>query len=308
MLGAMASELVIEARALRKHYKGTVALDGLDLEMARGEVLSLLGPNGAGKTTTVEILEGYRRRDSGEAVVLGQDPEHGGAAWRARRGIVLQTSEDVADLTVAECVRHFSRFYPAPADVDEVISRVGLSEKASSRIRALSGGQRRRVDVALGIIGQPELVFLDEPTTGFDPEARRQFWEVVRGLAKAGTSVLLTTHYLEEAEALADRVAVINHGRVVASGPPAELGGRQTGLATVSWLAPGGWQHQSTSEPTALVARLAAQFGGEVPQLTVRRPTLEDTYLELIGASSGPASSGPASSGPVTNGKRGRRS
>ena len=304
----MGNDLVIEAKGLRKSYGAVAAVDGLDLDMARGEVLSLLGPNGAGKTTTVEILEGYRRRDTGEVRVLGEDPQRAGTGWRARRGIVLQNNADVADLSVSECVLHFSRFYPAPADVDEVISRVGLSEKASSRIRALSGGQRRRVDVALGIIGQPELVFLDEPTTGFDPEARRQFWEVVRGLAKAGTSVLLTTHYLEEAEALADRVAVINHGRVVASGPPAELGGRQTGLATVSWLAPGGWQHQSTSEPTALVARLAAQFGGEVPQLTVRRPTLEDTYLELIGASSGPASSGPASSGPVTNGKRGRRS
>jgi ABC-2 type transport system ATP-binding protein len=280
----VATELVIEAKGLRKSYKGTVALDGLDLEMARGEVLSLLGPNGAGKTTTVEILEGYRRRDSGAALVLGEDPQRAGSAWRARRGIVLQSSEDVADLTVAECVRHFSHFYPAPADVDEVIDQVGLTQKAGSRIRALSGGQRRRVDVALGIIGRPELVFLDEPTTGFDPEARRQFWEVVRNLAKVGTSVLLTTHYLEEAEALADRVAIINAGKVVASGPPGELGGRQHGAARVSWFGPDGWRHEQTLQPTALVARLAGEFGGEVPQLRVTRPSLEDVYLQMIGA------------------------
>jgi ABC-2 type transport system ATP-binding protein len=287
MLLGVTKQLVIEARGLRKSYQGTVALDGLDLEMARGEVLSLLGPNGAGKTTTVEILEGYRRRDAGEARVLGEDPGRAGAAWRARRGIVLQTSDDVADLSVLECVRHFSHFYPAPADVDEVIDRVGLTPKRGSRIRALSGGQRRRVDVALGMIGQPELIFLDEPTTGFDPEARRQFWEVVRNLAKVGTSVLLTTHYLEEAEALADRVAIIHAGKVVASGPPAELGGRQQGAATVSWFGPNGWQHEQTFEPTALVARLAAEFGGEVPQLRVTRPSLEDVYLRLIGAAAG---------------------
>ena len=182
------------------------------------------GPNGAGKTTTVEILEGYRRRDSGEARVLGQDPQRAGAVWRARRGIVLQSCEDVVDLTVSECVRHFSHFYPAPADPAEVIEQVGLTAKKDSRIRALSGGQRRRLDVALGIVGRPELVFLDEPTTGFDPEARHQFWGVVRDLAKEGTSVLLTTHYLEEAEALADRVAVINNGKVIEAGPPSELG------------------------------------------------------------------------------------
>ena len=193
--------------------------------MAAGEVLSLLGPNGAGKTTTVEILEGYRRRDAGEARVLGQDPQRGrrGHGGR-RRGIVLQSSEDVVDLTVSECVHHFAHFYPAPADPAEVIEQVGLTAKSGSRIRALSGGQRRRLDVALGIVGRPELVFMDEPTTGFDPEARRQFWDVVRDLARQGTSVLLTTHYLEEAEALADRVAVVNHGRVIETGPPSELG------------------------------------------------------------------------------------
>lgn len=281
----MVTELVIEAKGLRKSYGPTVALDGLDLEMARGEVLSLLGPNGAGKTTTVEILEGYRRRDAGEARVLGEDPQHAGAAWRARRGIVLQTSDDVADLTVSECVRHFAHFYPAPADPSEVIERVGLTAKQSSRIRALSGGQRRRLDVALGIVGRPELVFLDEPTTGFDPEARRQFWDVVRDLAKGGTSVLLTTHYLEEAEALADRVAVINQGRVVATGVPSELGGRQFAPAKVSWLGADGWQHTNTYQPTALVKQLEATFGGEIPGLMVTRPSLEDVYLQLIGAS-----------------------
>jgi ABC-2 type transport system ATP-binding protein len=283
--GSMPTELVIEVRGLRKSYGTTVAVDGLDLEMQRGEVLSLLGPNGAGKTTTVEVLEGYRRRDGGEARVLGEDPQRAGSAWRARRGIVLQTSDDVADLTVSECVRHFSHFYPDPAKPEEVIERVGLTAKSGSRIRALSGGQRRRLDVALGIVGRPELVFLDEPTTGFDPEARRQFWEVVRDLAKEGTSVLLTTHYLEEAEALADRVAVINKGRVVATGPPAELGGRQSAPAQVSWLGPDGWQHTKTHQPTALVKQLEATFAGEIPGLTVARPSLEDVYLQLIGVS-----------------------
>lgn len=292
----MAQELVIEARGLRKSYGSTVAVDGLDLEMVRGEVLSLLGPNGAGKTTTVEILEGYRRRDAGEARVLGEDPEKGGAAWRARRGIVLQESEDVADLTVSECVRHFSHFYPAPARPDDVIEQVGLTAKRASRIRALSGGQRRRLDVALGIVGRPELVFLDEPTTGFDPEARRQFWQVVRNLAREGTSVLLTTHYLEEAEALAHRVAVINHGRVVATGPPSELGGRQEAPAEVAWFGPNGWQRVKTGQPTALVVQLEAEFGGEVPRLTVTRPSLEEIYLQLIGTA------GPGIAGTDTGG------
>jgi len=283
MLGPMANGMVIEARGLRKRYGQTVALDGLDLDMAEGEVLCLLGPNGAGKTTTVEILEGYRRRDAGEARVLGEDPQRAGPSWRARRGIVLQSCEDVVELTVSECVRHFARFYPAPADPEEVVERVGLSSKANSRIRSLSGGQRRRLDVALGIIGRPELLFLDEPTTGFDPEARRLFWEVVKSLAASGTSILLTTHYLEEAEALADRVAVVNHGTVVAVGPPAELGGRQSAPATVSWLGPNGWQREQTHQPTALVRQLAEAFGGEVPGLTVARPTLEDVYLALTG-------------------------
>jgi ABC-2 type transport system ATP-binding protein len=275
--------MVIEVRGLRKCYGRTVAVDGLDLDMVEGEVLCLLGPNGAGKTTTVEILEGYRRRDAGEALVLGEDPQRAGASWRARRGVVLQSCEDVVELTVSECVRHFARFYPAPASPTEVIARVGLSSKANSRIRSLSGGQRRRLDVALGIVGRPELLFLDEPTTGFDPEARRLFWEVVRDLAGGGTSILLTTHYLEEAEALADRVAIVNRGRVVAVGPPAELGGRREAPATVCWLGPNGWQREQTQQPTALVRQLAENFGGEVPGLTVTRPSLEDIYLALTG-------------------------
>ncbi|MHB1496388.1 MAG: ABC transporter ATP-binding protein [Acidimicrobiales bacterium] len=281
----MASDLVIEAEGLRKSYRRTVALDGVDLHVKRGEVFSLLGPNGAGKTTTVEILEGYRRRDGGHARVLGEDPERAGASWRARRGVVLQSCDDVVELTVSECVRHFARFYPRPADPGEVIERVGLSEKAGSRIRSLSGGQRRRLDVALGIVGQPEIVFLDEPTTGFDPEARRQFWDVVRGLARGGTSILLTTHYLDEAEALADRVAVVNHGRVVETAPPADLGGRREAPATVSWSGPRGRQSEQTHQPTALVKKLEESFGGEVPDLTVARPTLEDVYLKMIGYS-----------------------
>jgi len=280
----MDQELVIEATGLRKCYGAINAVDGLDLQMGRGEVLCLLGPNGAGKTTTIEILEGYRRRDGGSVRVLGEDPQHAGASWRARRGIVLQSCEDVVDLTVSECVRHFARFYPAPARPDEVIGRVGLTSKRNSRIRVLSGGQRRRLDVALGIIGRPELVFLDEPTTGFDPQARRQFWDVVGDLARGGTSVLLTTHYLDEAEALADRVAVINRGRVVLAGPPSELGGRQDAEAEVCWFGPGGWERAKTRHPTALVADLQETFGGEVPRLTVTRPTLEDIYLQLIGA------------------------
>jgi len=281
-----AAELVIEARDLRKSYGSVKAVDGLDLEMARGEVFSLLGPNGAGKTTTIEIFEGYRKRDSGEVSVLGEDPDKAGARWRARRGVVLQSCEDVIDLTVAECVWHFSHFYPAPADPGLVIERVGLAGKRDARIRSLSGGQRRRLDVALGIVGQPELLFLDEPTTGFDPEARRSFWELVHDLAREGTSILLTTHYLEEAEALADRVAVISRGRLVETGPPGELGGRQDRPAEVSWLGPNGWESTKTQEPTKLVTGLAATFGGEVPGLTVKRPSLEDIYLDLIGATS----------------------
>jgi ABC-2 type transport system ATP-binding protein len=272
----------IRVRGLRKSYRGNTAVDGVDLDIRQGEVFALLGPNGAGKTTTVEILEGHRRRDAGEVSVLGVDPGSAGRAWRARIGIVLQSANDAAELTVRESVRHYAGYYPSPADVDEVIEQVGLTAKAGARVKGLSGGQRRRLDVALGVVGRPELVFLDEPTTGFDPEARRQFWELIRRLAASGTTVLLTTHYLDEAEALADRVAVISSGRIVATGTPATLGGRSGAKATVRWMGPDGPQSRLTDTPTALVHELSRD-GRELPELTVTRPSLEDTYLELIG-------------------------
>jgi ABC-2 type transport system ATP-binding protein len=272
----------VRVRGLVKRYAGTAAVDGLDLDIHAGEVFALLGPNGAGKTTTVEILEGYRRRDAGEVVVLGTDPAHGGASWRTRIGIVLQTSAEAAELTVQEMVRHFALYYPRPRDPDEVITAVGLEAKRSARVRALSGGQRRRLDVALGIVGDPELLFLDEPTTGFDPQARRSFWALVQDLARDGTTILLTTHYLDEAEHLADRVGVISSGRLVALDTPGRLGGRHATQARVLWQGADGPHEQATSTPTAVVAELAARLGGEVPGLQVVRPTLEDVYLAMI--------------------------
>ncbi|MDI5942521.1 ABC transporter ATP-binding protein, partial [Micromonospora sp. DH15] len=243
-----------------------------------------LGPNGAGKTTTVEILEGYRRRDSGEVRVLGSDPADPAPDWRSRVGIVLQGTGEFDELTVGEVVRHFSGFYPDADDPAKVVERVGLGAKAKARTHTLSGGQKRRLDVALGSIGRPELLFLDEPTTGFDPEARREFWELIRDLAAAGTTIVLTTHYLDEAEALADRVGVIAAGRVIEVAPPKLLGNRQESLATVSWRTPEGvLESAQSATPTALVAELAARHGGEVPGLTVTRPTLEDVYLTMIG-------------------------
>lgn len=299
----MDDELAISVRGLRKAYGDNVAVAGVDLDVRRGEVFALLGPNGAGKTTTVEILEGYRQRDAGEVSVLGTDPglvlgsrprgpragaprtSRGQAAgWRSRVGIVLQGTGEFDELTVAEVVRHFSGFYPEADDPDKVVERVGLGAKANARTHTLSGGQKRRLDVALGIIGRPELLFLDEPTTGFDPEARREFWELIRDLAAAGTTIVLTTHYLDEAESLADRVGVIAAGRVIEVAPPNLLGNRQEALATVSWRTPEGTLETAQSAtPTALVAELAARFGGEVPGLTVTRPTLEDVYLSMIG-------------------------
>ncbi|MGH3431267.1 MAG: ABC transporter ATP-binding protein [Thermocrispum sp.] len=272
----------ISARGLRKSYRDMRAVDDIDLTIHRGEIFALLGPNGAGKTTTVEILEGHRERDGGDVSVLGTDPGTAGRAWRARLGIVLQTASDVAELTVTETVRHFAGYYPRPTDTDEVIDAVGLTEKAGSRIRALSGGQRRRLDVALGIIGNPELVFLDEPTTGFDPKARRQFWSLIERLSDDGTTIVLTTHYLDEAEALADRLAVIVRGRIVAEGDPHSLGGRATADVTVSWADDRGSHEVRTPNPDAYVARHVAA-NGSMPGLQVRRPSLEDVYLELIG-------------------------
>jgi ABC-2 type transport system ATP-binding protein len=277
----------ITVRDLRKRYRHHVALDGVDLDVTHGEVFALLGPNGAGKTTTIEILEGHRPRDSGEVAVLGQDPGRAGDEFRARIGIVGQSpAGGLEELSVDEVVRHFAHYYPRPRDPSTLIDVVGLHEKRSARVRQLSGGQRRRLDVALGVIGNPELLFLDEPTTGFDPEARRKFWGLVRNLADMGTTVLLTTHYLQEAEALADRLAVIVGGRIVAAGTPTTLGNRASSAATVSWQDASGTRSVQTDEPTQVVTDLASRFGGEVPELTVSRPTLEDVYLQLIGAES----------------------
>ncbi len=282
-----AGDAAIHVRGLVKRYGDAIAVDGLDLDVWRGETFALLGPNGAGKTTTTEILEGHRKRDSGEVAVLGQDPQTAGRRWRSRIGIVMQESSDVYELTVGEIVRHFAGYFPRPRPAGEVIELVGLSGKERSRVSTLSGGQRRRLDVALGIVGDPRLLFLDEPTTGFDPEARRQFWELIRALRTAGTTILLTTHYLEEAEQLADRAAVINRGRIVAVDRPDLLGGRNLAAAIVGWSDPqDGPQRAETDAPTKLVAELSARYGGEVPDLTVSRPTLEDVYLRLTGEDS----------------------
>lgn len=273
-------------KGLKKSYGDVHAVRGLDLEIEQGEIFSLLGPNGAGKTTTVEILEGFRTRDAGTVSVLGFDPQsrgHESRQWRDRIGIVLQSSADAGDLTVLETVDHFSGYYSNPRTAEEVIHAVGLVEKENALIRNLSGGQRRRLDVALGIIGNPELLFLDEPTTGFDPEARRAFWGLIQELRDGGTTIVLTTHYLDEAEALADRVAIINHGVIIEVSTPAELGGRATLKATVAWRDGDSIKSERSDNPTALVAKLSAHFGGEIPELIVTRPSLEDVYLEMIG-------------------------
>lgn len=283
----MTTNLAVRVRDLRKQYGDKKAVDGLDLDVQRGEIFAILGPNGAGKTTTVEILEGYRVRDAGSVEVLGTDPRLADRHWRARVGIVLQSSGDMAEATVRELVRHFARYYPVARDPEELIAAVGLTEKAKTRVRQLSGGQRRRLDVALGIVGRPELLFLDEPTTGFDPQARRAFWDLIESLRDEGTTVLLTTHYLDEAEHLADRVAVVRDGRVVAVDTPADLGGRTARKAIVRWTEGGAHHETATDTPTRVVAELTAtraDASGEVPGLQVLRPSLEDIYLRLIAA------------------------
>ena len=291
----------IKVAGLRKSYGPVEAVKGISFEVAEGEVFALLGPNGAGKTTTVEILEGYRRRDSGSVSVLGMDPEGGGSRLRERIGIVLQECGFEELLTVGEIVKRQAGYYPSPRPVEEVIDLVGLADKMSARVRTLSGGQRRRLDLALALVGGPDLIFLDEPTTGFDPAARRNAWDLVKGLGSLGKTVLLTTHYMDEAQYLADRVAVIASGRVVAEGDPKSLGGRDSGTAFIRFTLPDGLAVSAlpvdakldgdvvvieTAEPTRMLHVLtgwALQRGLEFQGLTVTRPSLEDVYLDLVG-------------------------
>jgi ABC-2 type transport system ATP-binding protein len=269
---------------LRKQYGNFVALDGVSFEIERGETFALLGPNGAGKSTTIEILEGYRDRTSGDAQVLGVDPQRGGLAWKARLGIVLQSGGESGDVTVQEQIAHFAKIYPKPRDVDAVIAAVGLTDKAKSRIKSLSGGQRRRVDVALGIIGNPELLFLDEPTTGFDPEARREFWGLIRELKREGTTILLTTHYLDEAAQLGDRAGVIAGGKLIDIGRIDEIGGADARTPVVRWRDHNGSHEERTLEPAGVVTRLFAASNTEPEGLEVVRPSLEDVYIGMIQA------------------------
>ena len=274
----------IVAHDLRKSYNGVEALRGIDFEVAEGEVFGLLGPNGAGKTTTVEILEGYRKRNGGEARVLGHDPGDSPRALRERIGVVLQHSEMSPNLTVRETHAMFAGYYGRPRDVDEVVELVGLSDKRDARVKTLSGGQKRRLDLGVALVGDPDLVFLDEPTTGFDPAARRSAWELILSLRSLGKTILLTTHYLDEAQRLADRVAVISAGQIVASGTPAELIGR---AATTEVRYRDGERDVvvKTDDPTRALHDLtsaALAAGRTLDHLEVRRPTLEDVYLDLV--------------------------
>jgi ABC-2 type transport system ATP-binding protein len=294
----------IRIRRLRKAYGTTAAVDGVDLDVGHGEIFAFLGPNGAGKTTTVEILEGYRPRDAGAVSVLGVDPAEATRAWRARIGVVLQTCDVWPELTVEESLTLFARYYPHPLPVGRVLDLVGLGADRSPRAGALSGGQKRRLDVGLALVGDPDLLFLDEPTTGFDPSARHHAWDVVAGLRTLGKTVFLTTHYMDEAEALADRVAVIVGGRIVAQGSPQELGGRDLARTVVRFELPAGAQpgevpvgrgdelrargtriELTTERPTHALGSLAAWAGDrELRGLEARRPTLEEVYLRLTGA------------------------
>jgi ABC-2 type transport system ATP-binding protein len=273
----------VRVSGLRKRYGGHEALRGIDFEIPAGEVFGLLGPNGAGKTTTVEILEGYRERDAGEVEVLGRDPQRADRRWRQRVGVVLQSSSLYPNLTARESLRLFAGYYERPRDVDEVVGIVGLAEKADARVRTLSGGQKRRLDLGLALVGNPELIFLDEPTTGFDPGARRTAWETIRNLRSLGTTILLTTHYLDEAEQLADRVAVLRDGEIVREGSPAEL----TGIGTeteIRYRRNGHEVVERTVDPTRRLNELTGEAlarGETLDGLEVRRPTLEEVYLEL---------------------------
>lgn len=293
---------MISASGLRKSYGGVEAVKGVDLEVRAGEVFAFLGPNGAGKTTTVEILEGYRDRDGGEARVLGVDPVHPTRRWRSRIGIVLQSSKPDAYLTVRETLAEYAGFYPEPRPVNEIVERVGLADSADKRVGKLSGGQQRRLDVALALVGDPELVFLDEPTTGFDPSARRGAWELIAALRELGKTVFLTTHYMDEAQELADRVAIIRDGEIVAQGPPGELGGRSA-RHRIRFLLPRGVaaadlplrptdlrdrrvviEVERPLEPLNRLTTWAIENGHDLTDLEVERPSLEDVYLELTEA------------------------
>lgn len=298
------TEPVISVRGLTKSYGDVQAVRGIDLEVSNGEIFAFLGPNGAGKTTTVEILEGFRRRDDGEASVLGEDPAKADRSWRERVGFVLQQSKPDAYLTVREALGLYAGYYSSPRPIEETIELIGLAEAADQRAQKLSGGQQRRLDVGLALIGDPELLFLDEPTTGFDPSARRRFWGVIENLSKLGKTVFLTTHYMEEAQELADRVAIIARGRIVAEGAPDDLGDRETAPATISFrLPPGasaaelpgeaagaaaenGTIRFSSGQPVRTLNELtnwALARGVDLESLEVRRPSLEDVYLELTG-------------------------
>ena len=277
---------VVSVRGLTKSYRDFEALKGVDFELRAGEVFGLLGPNGAGKTTTIEILEGYRRRDDGEVEVLGSDPESAGLDWRGRIGVVLQSSAMYENLTVTEQLAQFAGYYEHPRPVDEVIEVIGLEEKRDTRARRLSGGQRRRLDLGLALIGDPELIFLDEPTTGFDPGARRRAWETIRSLSGLGKTILLTTHYLDEVEQLADRVAVLREGRIVASGTVQELVGGAP-ATEIRYSRNGEVVVVETDEPTRVLHELteaAIQRGEELDGLEVRKPSLEEVYLSLTQA------------------------
>ncbi len=305
-------DATISVRGLRKSYGAFEAVAGIDLEVSRGEIFAFLGPNGAGKTTTVEILEGFRGCTGGEVSVLGEDPAHAGAAWRDRIGVVLQESAAEPGLTVRECLDLYAGYYSKPRGIMETLALTGLEDRADVRGEQLSGGQRRRLDVALALIGDPELIFLDEPTTGFDPSARRQAWDVVHGLRDLGKTVFLTTHYMDEAENLADRIAVIAQGTIVAEGTPGSLGGRDRMAATIRFTLPDGTSLGElpdaltrlvdpssdgrvtlrTEKPLAVLRDLAdwgLARSLELPDIEVHRPTLEDVYLELTAPPEVPA-------------------
>jgi ABC-2 type transport system ATP-binding protein len=307
--GSAQSEPVVSVRGLVKRYGSHQAVAGIDLEVRRGEIFAFLGPNGAGKTTTVEILEGFRQRTQGQVSVLGQDPATADGAWRDRVGVVLQESQPEPGLSVRECLAMYAGFYRAPRDIDETIALVGLTAKAGALGTRLSGGQRRRLDFALALIGDPELIFLDEPTTGFDPSARRAAWEVIAGLRQLGKTVFLTTHYMDEAEYLADRITVLSAGRIVAEGTPRTLGGRDHMTTAISFTLPdqvqardlppglspltepgsGGSTILHSRSPLAhlqILGNWALGRGFDLPDLGVHRPTLEEVYLSLTAPAS----------------------